>query len=338
MNRQQIVRKKKKKKIIIKRLLFFTLLLLLIIGGYSGFLLYKTFEAANESYSELDRGKKSELRDVEIEAGKDPISILIMGIEDYSSGGKNGRSDSLLVATLNPESKTMKLLSIPRDTKVYIESEGKKDKINHAYAYGGKESTIETVESMLDIPIDYYATVNFSAFKDIVDEVGGITVEVPFDFSEMSDEDKKQFHFKEGKMTLEGEEALAYARMRKHDPRGDFGRNERQQQVLTAIIDKIMSPNNLLKLDDIAGHIGDNVETNMQISEALGLQRRYSNFTSKNISQLSIKGEDDYQGGVYYFVPDEESQEELIKELKVHLGIEKENDTSNTTTSDEKNS
>lgn len=327
MNRKEMKKVKKRKKNIIKRLLFLFLFIFLCIGGYMGYLAYKTIQAADESYSELDRGSKSKLREVEVSAGKDPISILLMGIEDYSSGGSNGRTDSLLVATLNPDTKTMKLLSIPRDTEVYIEEKGENDKINHAYVFGGKESTIETVENFLDIPIDYYATVNFNAFKDVIDEIGGITVDVPFDFWEKSDETNERIYFTEGDMQLDGEEALAYARMRKRDPRGDFGRNERQQQILAASVDRLMSPTNLLKIDDIAEHIAQNVETNMVISDALGIQQKYKNFSSADIEKMTIEGEDDYQGGVYYFKADDEALEDLKLELKTHLGLTESNST-----------
>lgn len=333
MNSKQPTKKRKSK--ILKRILLVVILLFLAIGGYTGFLLYKTFKVANESYTELDRGEKSKLREVIIEAEQDPISVLIMGIEDWSTGGKNGRTDSLLLATLNPENKTMKLLSIPRDTKVFIESENKEDKINHAYVFGGKEGTVEAVETLLQIPIDYYATVNFKAFKDIIDEIGGITVNVPFDFWERSDVDNSKIYFTKGEMTLDGEEALAYARMRKRDPRGDFGRNDRQQQIISLVIDKLMSPNNLFKLNAIADHIGTNVETNMAVREALGLQKTYTNFSSHNIEKLSIEGVDSYENGVYYFVPKEESIEKMKQELKLHLKISEDSEKN---TSNEENS
>jgi LCP family protein required for cell wall assembly len=318
MNRkQQMKRVKKKRRVALRRILFLFILLLLGVGAYAGYLGFKTLQAANE----LERGSKSKLREVEVSAGKDPISILLMGIEDYSSGGENGRTDSLIVATLNPDLGTMKMLSIPRDTLVYIDEEGTEDKINHAFVYGGKDGTIDAVEELLDIPIDYYASVNFNGFKEIIDEIGGITVDVPFDFWEKSDETKKKIYFTEGEMKLNGEEALAYARMRKRDPRGDFGRNERQQQIITASVDAIMKPNSLLKIDDITDHIADNVETNMRLSEALGIQQKYDTFNSSKIDKLSIEGEDDYSEGIYYFVPSEDELEELRDELKIHLDL-----------------
>lgn len=303
---------------IIKRLLFLFLFCFLGIAGYATYLAYSTYEAANASYTTLERGEKSVLREEVVTVSKDPISILLMGIENYSSEGV-GRTDSLLVATFNPYDQTMKLLSIPRDTQVQIPGESDLDKINHAYAFGGKDLTIETVENFLDIPIDYYATVNFKGFKDIIDEIGGVTVEVPFDFWEKSDINNKRIDFTKGTMTLDGEKALAYARMRKQDPRGDFGRNDRQKQIITAAINKILSPTNILKMDNIAMHIGDNVETNLKVSEALAMQSNFPDFNTSKIEQLAIKGEDLYLNGIYYFHPDDESLNELKKELKNHL-------------------
>ncbi|WP_078431772.1 LCP family protein [Metabacillus halosaccharovorans] len=312
-------KKQKKKKKLWKRVLFFLLLVLIGVGSYTGYTIYKTYEAANQSYQELDRGEKSKLRETPIKVNEDPFSILLMGLEDYSSGGENGRTDTLIVATVNPTLQTIKMVSIPRDTYVTIPDEDKETKINHAYVYGGKEATIETVEELLDIPIDYYALVSFQAFKSVVDELGGVTVNVPFDFYEKSDEDGSRIYFKQGESELDGEEALAYARMRKRDPRGDFGRNDRQKEIISAIIDKAISPSNLFKIDELAAHIGKNVETNFRISEAIALQRKYPNINSKSIENLTIEGSDDYISGIYYFMPDEEQLETVKSDLKTHL-------------------
>ncbi|WP_243388547.1 LCP family protein [Bacillus kexueae] len=320
---KRMVRKqKKRKKRRLRRLLLVLLLFLLSIVGYSGYVMISALSAANSSYEELERGEKSNLRLDNVEITKDPFSVLLMGIEDYSSGGANGRTDSLLVATFNPNTSTMKLLSIPRDTEVYIEKTDKVDKINHAYAYGGKEETIKSVEHLLEIPIDYYATVNFQGFKDIIDEIGGVTIEVPFDFKEKSDEDGTYIQFTEGEMHLNGEEALAYARMRKQDPRGDFGRNDRQKQIIMAAIEKMTLANNLFKIDEISNHIGNNVQTNIKVIELLALQNKFSDFNSASIETLTISGNDDYKNGVYYFKPDELSLTEIQEELRSHLDLQ----------------
>ncbi|MBO1511759.1 LCP family protein [Metabacillus bambusae] len=317
MNRKEM-RRKKRRRPILRRLLFLVLLIFIVVLGYIGYVLFQTYVAANESYDDLGR-EKSKLREEVVSISNDPVSVLLLGVEDYASDGSGGRSDTIMVATLNPEDKTMKLLSIPRDTRVEIPGEGS-DKINHSFSKGGKELTIDTVEDFLDIPIDYYATINFNAFKEVIDELDGVVVDVPFDFWEKSERGVK-IYFEEGRMNLNGVEALAYARMRKRDPRGDFGRNERQQQIITAVIDKVMSPNSLLKLDDLAKHVGDNVETNMAVMEALGIQQKYSNFSSSSIDRLTIEGTDEYENDIYYFDPNEDSVAEIQKELKTHLDI-----------------
>jgi polyisoprenyl-teichoic acid--peptidoglycan teichoic acid transferase len=324
--------KKKRKKL--KIIVYLLLLIILGVIGYTAYILYSAYQAANESFEELERGEKSKLREEMVEISKDPFSILLMGVETYSSGGTVGRSDSLIVATLNPKDQTMKLLSIPRDTRVFIPEKNITDKINHAYVYGQKELTIETVEQLLQIPIDYYATVSFEGFKNIIDEIGGVTVEVPFDFWEESDtRPRRKIYFKEGEMKLNGEEALAYARMRKRDPRGDFGRNERQKQIIVAAIDKLKSPSIVFKIDDIAKHIGENVETNLSISKALALQKVYSNLDSSKIEKLSISGNDLYIDGVYYFDPDPVELDKIRSTLKAHLN----QDASNGSLSAEQN-
>jgi len=336
MNRKEMRKvRKKKKRPILRRLLFLTILLFIIAGSYIGYIFFETYQAASGSYSELERGDKSKLRTEAVEISEDPFSILLLGIEDYTTGGANGRTDSIIVATVNPKDQTVNLLSIPRDTMVYQEHRDKEDKINHAYVFGGKEATIDAVEGLLDIPIDYYATVNFNGFKEIVDEVGGVTVEVPFDFTEKSDVQsesgaKETIEFHKGTMKLNGEEALAYARMRKQDPRGDFGRNERQQQVITAVVDSILKPKNLLKIDEIASHIGNNIETNMRVSEGLGVQSQFKSFNTASIEQLTIEGSDEYIGGTYYFIPDEEELAKLTSTLQSHLN----HNGSGTTTED----
>jgi LCP family protein required for cell wall assembly len=322
MNRKQMKRvKKKKKRPILRRILALALLLLLGVGVYLGYVFFQTLQAANESYDDLGRDK-SKLRENAVSISNDPVSILLLGVENYSSGGTGGRSDTLMVATFNPEDQTMKLLSIPRDTRVEIPDEGE-DKINHSFSKGGKELTIETVEDFLDIPIDYYATVNFDGFKNIVDIVGGITVDVPFDFVQNSDDPKaEKLEFYEGPMELDGRYALAYARMRKADPTQDIGRNERQQEVVKAIINEIASAGTLFKVDKLTDEVGKNVETNMKVSELLGFYQKYSDFSTNKIETLKLDGAGEYIGGISYWIPEDESVDEVQNELKTHLEIQ----------------
>ncbi|MFN2744460.1 MULTISPECIES: LCP family protein [Bacillus] len=318
----RVRKKKSKKRKLFKRMMVLILLALLVIGGVGIYKIFNTISAADDTYEQLERGEKSKLRDEVVDIKKKPFSILFMGIEDYATDGDHGRSDSLIVVTLDPKQKTMKMLSIPRDTRVQLASDtsGTKTKINAAYAKGGKEETIETVEDFLGIPIDYYATVDFDGFKEVIDEIGGIDVDVPFDFDEKSDVSKsKRIYFKKGNMHLNGEEALAYARMRKQDKRGDFGRNDRQKQILKAALDQISKPQNLAKIDTIAQKASKNIQTNFRITQALALQQIYSGFEGNDIETLSITGQDLTLAGVYYFEPDDQNLANVQSELTQHL-------------------
>lgn len=319
MNRKHIRKRRKRRRL--RRTFYVVLLLLLLLIGFGGYQVIQALQAASDTYDDLGRDK-SDLRDAEVSITKDPVSILLMGVEDYTTNGENGRTDTLMVATFNPNDERLKLLSIPRDTMVDFAGMDRRDKINHAHVYGGKRMTIETVEQFLDIPIDYYATVNFEAFKNIVDVLGGITVDVPFDFQQNSDDrvaEKLQFY--EGEMELDGRYALAYARMRMEDPRGDIGRNERQQQVIEAIIDKALSPATITKIDDLAIEVGKNVETNMSIREGLAFVKNYSDFRTSNIDKLTLETYPETINGVSYQIVDQISLYEVQKELKVHLEL-----------------
>lgn len=314
----RLKKRSQKKKAKLRRIFAFFLLTFIIALSFGGYLVYKTIAAANTTYSELERGEKSDLRTKEVDINKDPFSMLIIGVENYVSGGQNGRSDVLMVATINPEDKSIKLVSIPRDTRVEISDKEYTDKINHAYN-DGKEATINTVENFLDIPIDYYTTVNFDGFKNTIDVLGGIKVNVPFNFWEKSDTTNERIYFTEGDMTLNGEEALAFARMRKRDPMGDFGRNERQKEVVKAVIQKVVSPTTLLKVDELAKEIGNNIETNFRISDGIKLVSLYSGFNTSAIETFKIEGYDDTINNIYYFIPDETSVQSVHEQLYRHL-------------------
>ncbi|WP_228550096.1 LCP family glycopolymer transferase [Salinibacillus xinjiangensis] len=321
MNRVELRKKKQRKKL--WRRIFMILGIILITSlSYGGYVFYESYQAASKTYDDLGRDK-SKLREDKVSISQDPFSVLLMGVESYSSGGGDtGRSDTLMLATFNPEQKNMKLMSIPRDTRVEIAERNTVEKINHAYAYGGKKMTIETVENFLDIPVDYYATVNFDGFKNIVDVLGGIDVNVPFDFQQNSDDriaEKLQFY--EGPMELNGRYALAYARMRLEDPKGDLGRVERQKEVVTAVIDKVTSASTVFKIDDLANELGNNIETNMKISDALKLYKKYPNFSTSKIEQITLEGTPQYIDGVSYYIVDEQSLSNVKQQLKEHLDI-----------------
>lgn len=312
MNNTRNIRRKKRKKRFLRLTILFMLLTILAGGSYLAFdFIYSAKQASDSIYQELDSSKLANQR-AEVEVTKDPFNILLVGIEDQEGGE---RADVLLLLTVNPQTKEIYMLSIPRDTRTYVESAGYETKINHSLGFGGIESTISTVSELLDVPIDYYMTTNFNGFEDIVDTLGGITVDVPFTFKAQLTGSLKWKTYTEGPMDLNGNEALAYVRMRKADPKGDMGRNERQQQVIQEIVDKGTSFTSITKIDDIMDDLGENVKMNIPPSKFASFVKLYTQIKDSQIQHLALEGYDDYIDSVYYYIPYEESLTNLSTTL-----------------------
>jgi polyisoprenyl-teichoic acid--peptidoglycan teichoic acid transferase len=292
-------------------------LILIGTGGYAYYLYDSAKDTANQMHEEVDLGKPHEKPQITEENQKtaEPISVLLMGVDERA--GDRGRSDTLIVMTLNPKNEKMQMVSIPRDTRTEIVGHGTTDKINHAYAFGGTKMAIETVENFTDIELDYYIRVNMEALSDLVDFVGGITV---YNDSDWYDEGyyKKGYHYKHGNITLNGPKALGYVRMRHLDPNGDFGRNKRQRQIISAIIDKAATISSITRFDNILSVLGSNVKTNLTFDEMMDIQKNYRN-ARKNIEQYEIKGNGGLIGGTYYLNVPEEEQNKVTDMLKDNL-------------------
>lgn len=291
----------------------------LLIGGSAfGYFVFKANETAENANKALERGDKSERRDKTIDLTKDHFSVLLAGV-DGGASLEEGRTDSLMVATFNKESRQVTLVSIPRDSYVDIiieDEEPFKDKINHAYAYGGIDTTIATVENLLDIPIDYYATINFDGIEDLVDAVGGVEIDVLIPISGKA---TGNVELEPGVQVLNGKEALAYARMRKQDPEGDIGRAGRQQQVIEAIIHEATTINSFTKLNRIMNAVGENIRTNMTLSEAAQLQPYAKSL--KSFNRETLEGTDLTLNGVYYYEIDPADLRDAQALLQTELGM-----------------
>lgn len=290
------------------------LLLVLFIGliGY-GFYIYNSFTKAVDTAYEPTEREKSEKRGEKITLEEtEPFSVLMLGVDERE--GDKGRSDTMIVLTVNPNKSSIKMLSIPRDTRTDIIGHGTVDKINHAYAFGGVDMSVASVENFLDIPVDYYIKMNMDGFADIVDAVRGINVKNDLSFTQDT------YHFNKGEIHLDGQEALAYIRMRKNDPSGDFGRQKRQRQVIQGVIDKGASIGSLTRLDDIFEAIGKNVKTDIAFSEMVEIQQNYKQ-ASKTIDQLSLEGSGEYIGDIWYLIVPEEEKLRVQTELKSHLEV-----------------
>ena len=301
-----------------KKVLFWILgiigVLLLAGGGYAYYMYSSVTGTLDKVHTPLERDHSTKRStDVEV-SNKQPVSILLLGADER--GGDKGRSDSIMLLTLNPKDGSMKVVSIPRDTYTEIVGRGEKDKINHAYAFGGIDMAVITVENFLDIPVDYYIEVNMEGFKDIVDAVGGVDVynDIAFTLEGMS--------FEKGNIHLNGEQALKYTRMRKQDARGDFGRQMRQRQVLEAVIKKGANISSITNMGSMLDAVGKNVKTNLNKDQMWDLQSNYKSAMNK-IEEIQIPGDGHKQDGIwYYFVPEKDRQD-LSNKLKTHLELTK---------------
>jgi LCP family protein required for cell wall assembly len=313
MTGSRVSKRKKKSRKILKAslIMFFIFLSAGAIYAYS--LYHQISETATKMHEKIDwKGTGNQQEKVE---DRKPISILLMGVDERA--GDRGRSDSLILVTVNPEEESMKMLSIPRDTRTEIIGKGTHDKINHAYAFGGTKMTVETVENLLDLKLDYYIKVNMEALSDMVDALGGITVNNNLTWSDEGYY-KKGYVYRKGEISLDGPKTLGYVRMRHLDPRGDFGRQDRQRQVIDAIIEKGASPSSINKIDNVLEVLGDHVKTNMTFSEMKDIQQGYIG-ARKNKETLEVKGQGAKINGIYYFVPSEQNIDELKTNLKQHL-------------------
>lgn len=287
--------------------------LLLVVLIY-GFIIVKSFtDTVKETHEPLDR-VVSEKREKPVTfKDQEPFSVLVLGVDERD--GDKGRSDTVIVLTVNPETKSTKMVSIPRDTYTEMVGKGVNDKLNHAYAFGGIEMAMATVENLLDIPLDYVVQVNMDSFKDIVNAVGGITVDNALDFK------VGEYSFPSGQVSLNGDEALAFVRMRKEDPRGDFGRQDRQKQVLQAVIKQGASVNSLLNFKEIFNAIGDNVRTNMTFDEMMEVQKNYRD-AAKSVDALYIeKGQGQKIDNIWYYMMNDAELESIQNDLKAHLEL-----------------
>lgn len=306
-------------------LILLSLSLVIVPVSYAAYLYSTTKGAIDLSFSK--NSDKSNLREKAVDPSMDHISILFLGIDDSISRRENGqkvseaRTDAIILATFDRSNKQIRLVSIPRDTLAYIPSVKQYDKITHAHAEGGPENSMHAVENIFNVPVDYYARVNMQAFVDIVDELGGIEFNVPFDIDEPTKLDKGRIKVKKGKQLINGDEALALVRSRHVDT--DLGRGKRQMQMIEAIVKKAKDTNSISKLDELVEIIGNNAKHNLTFGNITSVASYY---TSNDVAfkQMQLKGTDYMYNGVYYYNPVFEHIYKISKLLRKDLQLPEE--------------
>ena len=246
------------------------------------------------------------------------FNIYITGIDTYGNINKVSRSDVNILATINPKTHQILLTSIPRDYYVTLHNTtGLKDKLTHA-GLKGIDMSIKTIEDLLDEEINYYLKINFTSLVKIIDAMGGIDLDVPFSFSAHYQEEDGEFvyyEYKEGMMHLDGPHSLAYARERYNLREGDIGRAKHQQQVIEAMINKLVSSKLLTNYASLLGSIEGNFTTNISISEITSLvKKQIKEMSNWTITKQVLTGSDSKEltytfphAYGYVMIPDEES-------------------------------
>ncbi|MDY0234669.1 MAG: LCP family protein [Gudongella sp.] len=241
--------------------------------------------------------------------------ILVLGVDskDYKLN-KAVRSDTIMLVDLNSSSGVINIISIPRDTRTAINGRKNQEKINHSFAYGGAELTLETVSELLGIQIDNYIVVDYKAVREYIDLIGGVDLFVPMDmkYSDPVADPPLLIDLKEGQQNLDGDKALQYLRFRKGYKNADLGRIEAQQTFLKAMIKQSIKPSIIIKIPKMVNIYKENIETNLPVLSALKESFSFFRYDLENIESFTLKGTSKTIDGLSYYIVDKDELVELI--------------------------
>lgn len=308
-----------KKHPVIKWVVGIVLVLLVAIGGYAYYLYSSVQHTVDKTYTPLKKNNGSGTTALKY---KKPVSIALLGTDtgDLGRTETRGRTDTIIIITLNPEMKKTTMTSIPRDTMAQMvgESGVQIQKINAAYNFGGADMAIDSISSLVNVPINYYALVNMGGLTKVVDAVGGVDVTPTLSFKYSG------YTFTKGKTVhMDGDKALAYSRMRYDDPNNDYGRQTRQRQIITSILKAAPSFQSLANFKKLLNSVESNLKTNMSFSDMTQL------FTNYRAAANNVK-EDHMQGvganilNASYQVTSTKELQRVSDEIRSNLGLKQE--------------
>ncbi|WP_420806354.1 LCP family protein [Liquorilactobacillus capillatus] len=290
------------------KIIFFWILLGLVSClGCSIFYLSRIYRNARQAttmiYSPNNVNKKRDTTSL-LKNGE-PISILLMGT-DTGALGRNfkGRTDTLILLTLNPDKEKMTLVSLPRDAKVAVSNYASRypSKLNSAYDYGGSAAAVKTVQKYLNVPVDFYATINMGGLENMVNAVNGVDIKPTLTFSYGG------YSFTKDKVVhMSGPQALAYVRMRHSDPLGDYGRQLRQRQVLTQVAANGSNLKNLLSTKFFK-EVSKQLKTDLSFNDIMLLALKYRKATHHMNSDHAQGAPQMINGVSFETVPEDEKQ------------------------------
>lgn len=289
--------------------------------------------------------KKSETSDIEtVSVNKsvtEPFTILLMGIDSTTevlSKNAVANGDTLILITFNPKTLNATMISIPRDSYVPIACWPNKDenKITHAAGYGNA-CMINTIQNYFGITIDYYAKINFKGLVKLVDAVGGVEVDVPHQLCTDNSDRWSQVCIQPGRQTLNGEQALVFARNRKQLVNGDFGRAQHQQEIIMALINKMKTITKVSQFTAILDTISNSLDTNLTTKQILEFYNVGKEIIKKslsspdadliNIQQLYLYGnsqmiyDERMRMVLYNYVPNNNSKKDVVRAMKENLEL-----------------
>lgn len=300
-------------------------LLLVVVAGIYGFVAWHNVKVTtSDMYTSAGATRRRDGQKA-LEQRR-PVSILLLGTDTGALGRSyKGRTDTIMLLTINPQTNKSEIVSIPRDMKVNLPGypDDSPAKINAAYTYGGVKETINVVQKHFNIPVDFYVLVNMGGLKKAINQVGGVTVTSPLTF------DYEGSHFEKGQSYhLNGTQALRFSRMRYDDPNGDYGRQQRQKLIIKALLKKSFSYKTVLNQKFLKS-ISDNSKTDLTFNDMLQLAQHYRKAT-KNIGQDHAQGKGDEEDGQAFEVVPRDEQQRVSNLLRKSLGLETANlDTDN---------
>lgn len=317
MDKNTRVGKRKKRN---KAMRIFWSVLAVILVAIGGFALYEyntVKNAADTAYRSGGLGDAENGSKNSVISNSKPIAILLMGTDTGALGRTyKGRTDSIMVAVLNPKTKKTTLVSFERDQQVNLPDypENSPSKLNAAYAYGNAKELAKVLKKYYNIPINAYVLINMGGLKTIVNKVGGVDIAPILSFS------YEGYTFTKGKTThMDGAKALAYSRMRYDDPEGDYGRQKRQRQVLSALLKKAESATTLLNSSFISS-LSKQVQTDLTFSDMTSMAKSYLAAT-KDLKTDYTHGTGYMQDGVSYQKISVSERQRISNLIRKALGL-----------------
>ena len=267
-------------------------------------------------------GSKSMPSSIDV-SSNEPVNILLLGMDIgdpnqvYNASIK--RTDTIMVLNYNPTNKKLNVVSIPRDTLINVN--GRNSKINAAYAIGGYSKIKSEAENMLNIKINYIAKIDYNAFREIIDALGGI--EMKIERNMIYDDEGQNLHinFKAGEtVTLDGKKAEEFFRWRKNNDgsgfaNGDLDRIENQQKFIAKVVDKCTSPLMLFRVSSIMSALGDNIETNMSSTKILGYGLKFMNIKKENMTMVTAAGTPKTINGESFLIFNKNANKDILSSL-----------------------